>query len=107
MRKRSLEPTERDLLPMGASSFLRIHLELARRRCLLRRETGVPERVRVKNLLLAVTIALTVSCRPAPPDQATASARARQDIDFEETRREMVEEQIEARGVTDLSLIHI
>ncbi len=46
-------------------------------------------------------IALNTSCGSAPPDQATASARPRHDIDFEQARREMVEEQIEARGVTD------
>ena len=54
-----------------------------------------------RQLLLALMVALNVSCRPAPPDQATASARPRQEIDFEQARREMVEEQIEARGVTD------
>ncbi len=55
----------------------------------------------MKKLLLALMIALNVSCGPPPPDQATASARPRQDIDFEQARRQMVEEQIEARGVTD------
>ncbi len=52
-------------------------------------------------LLLALIIAVNVSCGSAPPDRATASARLRQDIDFEQARREMVEEQIEAHGVTD------
>ncbi len=46
-------------------------------------------------------IALNVSCGPPAPDQATASPRPRQAIDFEQARRQMVEEQIEARGVTD------
>jgi len=55
----------------------------------------------VKKLLLALMIALNVSCGPPPPDQATASARPRRGIDFEQARRQMVEEQIEARGVTD------
>ena len=73
-------------------------------------ETGVWEGVNVKNLLLALVIALNVSCGSAAPDQATASARpgqatgsARpgQEIDFDRARLEMVEEQIEARGITD------
>ena len=55
----------------------------------------------MKNLLLAVLLALNASCGSASPDQATASARPRQDIDFEQARRRMVEAQIEARGVTD------
>ena len=55
----------------------------------------------MKKLLLALMIALNVSCGPPPPDQATASARPRRGIDFEQARRQMVEEQIEARGVTD------
>ena len=55
----------------------------------------------MKNLLLAVLIALNASCGSAPPEQDTASARSRQDIDFEQARRQMVEAQIEARGVTD------
>ena len=46
-------------------------------------------------------LALNVSCLLAAPDQVTASARPLQDIDFEQARRQMVEEQIEARGVTD------
>ena len=61
----------------------------------------------MKKLLLALIIALNVSCGSAPADrgaastQGTPSARPRQDIDFEQARRRMVEEQIEARGVTD------
>jgi protein-L-isoaspartate(D-aspartate) O-methyltransferase len=55
----------------------------------------------MKNLLLAVLIALNASCGSASLDQAAASARPSQDIDFEQARRRMVEEQIEARGVTD------
>ena len=50
-------------------------------------------------------LALNVSCLLAAPDQVTASARPLQDIDFEQARRQMVEEQIEARGVTD-SRVH-
>ena len=46
-------------------------------------------------------LALNASCLLAAPDQVTASARPLQDIDFEQARRQMVEEQIEARGVTD------
>jgi len=57
---------------------------------------------RSRRLLLGVIIALNVSCGPPPPDQATASALPpRQDIDFAQARRQMVEEQIEARGITD------
>ena len=56
---------------------------------------------RSRKLLLTVIIALNVSCGPPPPDQATASALPRQDIDFEQARRQMVEEQIEARGISD------
>ncbi len=55
----------------------------------------------MKKLLLAVILALNASCRPAPPDQASGSARAGQDVDFELARRAMVEDQIEARGVTN------
>ena len=54
----------------------------------------------MRKLLLAAIIALNVSCGPSPPDQATASARPRQDIDFGQARRQMVEEQIDARGIT-------
>ena len=36
-----------------------------------------------------------------PPDQPAASAPPRQDIDFEQARGQMVEGQIEARGVVD------
>ena len=54
-----------------------------------------------ETLRLAVIIALNTSCLLAAPDQATASARSLQDIDFEQARRQMVEEQIEARGVSD------
>ena len=63
------------------------------------RKPGVLERVHVKKLLLPFIIALNASC--ASPDQATASARTRQNLDFEQARRQMVEEQIEARGVAD------
>ena len=59
----------------------------------------------MRKLLLALMIALNVSCGRPSPDQATASARPRQDIDFEQSRRAMVEEQIEARGVTDARVL--
>ncbi len=55
----------------------------------------------MKRLLLAGMIALNVACGSASPDQAAASALPRQEIDFEQARRQMVERQIEARGVTD------
>jgi len=61
----------------------------------------------VKKLLFALIITLNLSCGSAPADrgaastQGTPSARLPQDIDFEQARRRMVEEQIEARGVTD------
>jgi protein-L-isoaspartate(D-aspartate) O-methyltransferase len=54
-----------------------------------------------RKLLLAVVVALSASCGPRPPDQASASASSRQQIDFQGARRQMVEQQIEARGVTD------
>ncbi len=54
-----------------------------------------------KKLLLTLMIALNVSLGSAQPVRAATSGRARQDIDFERARREMVEQQIEARGVTD------
>ena len=57
--------------------------------------------VRIKNLFLAVMIALNLSCGSAPPDRAGGSAGPGQAIDLEQARRQMVEEQIEARGVTD------
>jgi len=57
--------------------------------------------VDVKKLALSVLLALNLSCGSAPPDQATVSARPGQDIDFGQARRTMVEQQIEARGVTD------
>jgi len=57
--------------------------------------------VSVKKPVLVVLIALNLSCSSAPPDQATVAARPGQDIDFEQARRTMVEQQIEARGVTD------
>jgi protein-L-isoaspartate(D-aspartate) O-methyltransferase len=50
---------------------------------------------------LTLVIALTMSCGSAPQDQAAPSARPRQDTDFEQARLDMVERQIEARGVTD------
>ncbi|MFV2007725.1 MAG: protein-L-isoaspartate(D-aspartate) O-methyltransferase, partial [Longimicrobiales bacterium] len=53
------------------------------------------------NLLLAVAVALSASCGPTPPDQASASTPSRQQIDFRRARRQMVEEQIEVRGITD------
>ena len=59
----------------------------------------------MKKLLLALMIALNVSCGRPSPDQATASARPRQTIDFEQARRQMVEEQIAARGVTDARVL--
>ena len=52
-------------------------------------------------LRLALIMAMHVSCLLAAPDRAAASARPLQDIDFEQARRQMVEEQIEDRGVTD------
>ena len=77
-------------------------------------------------LMLALMFGLNLSCGPPPADQVIASARPgqatpsarpgpatasarpgqatappRQAIDFEQARRQMVEEQIEARGVTD------
>ena len=55
----------------------------------------------MKKLLLAVMIAVNVSCGSPVPDQAIASALPRQEIDFEQARRRMVEQQIEARGITD------
>ncbi len=54
-----------------------------------------------RKLLLAVAVALSASCGPPPPDQASASTPSRQQSDFQRERRKMVEEQIEARGVTD------
>ena len=54
-----------------------------------------------RKLLLAVAVALSASCGPPPPDQVSASTPSRQQIDFQRERRKMVEEQIEARGVTD------
>jgi protein-L-isoaspartate(D-aspartate) O-methyltransferase len=54
-----------------------------------------------RTLRLCLIIVLNVACLPASPDQARASAGSRQDVDFEQARRQMVDEQIEARGVTD------
>ena len=54
-----------------------------------------------RKLLPALLIALNVSCGAGPPDRTRASGPPRQDIDFEQARRQMVEEQIGARGVTD------
>ena len=54
-----------------------------------------------RKLLPALLIALNVSCGAGLPDQTRASGPPRQDIDFEQARRQMVEEQIGARGVTD------
>ncbi|GMR14328.1 MAG: hypothetical protein BMS9Abin29_2577 [Gemmatimonadota bacterium] len=54
-----------------------------------------------RNLLLAIAVALSASCGPTPPGQASASTPSRQQIDFPRARRRMVEEQIEARGVSD------
>ena len=59
----------------------------------------------MRKLLLALMIALNVTCGRPSPDQATASARPRQAIDFEQARRQMVEEQIAARGVTDARVL--
>ena len=56
---------------------------------------------KILKLLLVVPLALGASCSPAPVDQATASALPLQDIDFDQARRQMVEEQIEARGISD------
>ena len=62
----------------------------------------------MKKLLLALIIALNVSCGSTPPDQAASSARpttesaqTSQDLDFDQARRRMVADQIEARGVAD------
>jgi protein-L-isoaspartate(D-aspartate) O-methyltransferase len=52
-------------------------------------------------LLLALTATLTTACGPAPPDQANAPPPSGQQVDFEEARRQMVEDQIEGRGITD------
>ncbi len=60
-----------------------------------------------RKLLVAVAAALNASCGPAPPDQASASTPSRQQIDFERARRQMVEEQIEARGVTDPRVLEV
>ena len=54
-----------------------------------------------RKLLPTLLIALNVSCGAGPPDQTRASGPPRQDIDFEQAPRQMVEEQIGARGVTD------
>ncbi len=56
-------------------------------------------------LLLAVAVALNASCGPPPPDQASAFTASGQQIDFPRARRKMVEEQIEARGVTDARVL--
>ena len=56
---------------------------------------------RSKKLFLALVVALNASCGSATPDQVAAAAGPSQDIDFEQARRRMVEEQIEARGVAD------
>ncbi len=56
-------------------------------------------------LLLAVAVALNASCSPPPPDQASASIPSRQEIDFQRLRRQMVEAQIEARGVKDVRVL--
>ena len=58
-----------------------------------------------RKLLFAVAVALNASCGATPPDQASASIPSRQQIDFQRARRQMVEEQIEARGVTDLRVL--
>ena len=62
----------------------------------------------MKKLLLALIVSLNVSCGSTPPDQAansarptTESAQTSQDLDFDQARRRMVADQIEARGVTD------
>ena len=52
-------------------------------------------------LRVGLIIAVSVACLPRTPDQASASARSSQVIPFEQARHQMVEEQIEARGVTD------
>ena len=56
---------------------------------------------RFGKLCLILVIALTASCLPAQPDQTMESARPNQDLDHQQARRRMVEEQIEARGITD------
>ena len=55
----------------------------------------------VATLRFGFIIAVNVSCLPATSDPASASAGSNQVIPFEQARRQMVEEQIEARGVTD------
>ena len=62
--------------------------------------TIIPHR-KILELLLVVTLALGASCGPGPLDQATASVLPPQDIDFDQARRQMVEQQIEARGISD------
>jgi len=63
------------------------------------------ERELGRKLLLAVVVALNVSCGPPPADQAGASTSPRRQIDFQRARHQMVEKQIEARGVTDLRVL--
>jgi protein-L-isoaspartate(D-aspartate) O-methyltransferase len=62
--------------------------------------------VRLRSVALAHVAALVLGvpgCAPAP-DQGAAPATGRQ-IDFDEERRRMVSEQIEARGVTDPAVL--
>jgi protein-L-isoaspartate(D-aspartate) O-methyltransferase len=56
-------------------------------------------------LRVALALVLNASFFAAPPVQAAASARTSQDIDFEQARRRMVEDQIEARGITDARVL--
>ena len=56
-------------------------------------------------LRLALIVGLCVACISARPAQISASAPPLQDIDFAQARRRMVEQQIEARGVTDSRIL--
>jgi protein-L-isoaspartate(D-aspartate) O-methyltransferase len=53
-----------------------------------------------RKLLVAVAVALSVSCGPSP-DRGGALPASSQEVEFERERRQMVEEQIEARGIAD------
>jgi protein-L-isoaspartate(D-aspartate) O-methyltransferase len=66
-----------------------------------RRRGPAAERQDLNKLLAGLVVTLTVSCGPAPPDRASAAPPSRQEIDFERARRQMVEEQIEGRGIAD------
>ena len=68
----------------------------------------MPQRHAAKDtlrLLLVGAVAIGASCGPALPEQASAAGASGQQVDFERARRQMVEEQIEARGVTDARVL--